>query len=465
MTEEYPLGTTATIAAAGPHHNPLRPHRKHETLRNSEMRPARVVQLRRLCNAVFLLAAADKIVQIVRSTVHFVPRGLDLGPVLGAARIVANGHGRIYDSVHYLYPPSSAVIFAPFAHQPSGVDTTLAFVEVVTVALSIFLAARFFVDSPWWPTIGGLVTLLVLRSSAVNMSVFLENLGMIVALAACAAAIFMKRAQWTWACAVLGASLLVKPLLPLIFLVPILAFRWRQVLGTILAVTAVTILCASIAPGGWHLFHLFNLLSGTPSVVRPIDNLTLASIGSQHHVPTWLVDTTRSAVAAMGIYACAITYRRQNWRRDAVPLVYVTLLATLLAGGLFEISYIFLLVPIPVLIVGFRSHRIITATLGLGVGLLFLPEPNIGLSLQVLAAGWCLGAVLIFAALVSWLIVGKDLPEVAEAHREEVHRAFGPRGVDQVLSGEFRAGTGKSSDSARLRPPFATEPGSTERWQ
>jgi hypothetical protein len=433
MTEECPLGTTATIEMDGandaePHQNPPTPRRQGETVRNSGRRPARAVELRRLCNAVFLFAAAVEIVQMIRSTVLFVPRGMDLTPVLGAARIVANGHGGIYDN-GFAYLPSSAVLFAPFAHHSSGVDTTMACIEAVTVALSIFLASRFFVDTRWWPTIGGLVTLLVFRSSATNQSVFLENLGMIVALAAATAAILMKRAKWAWACAVLGASLLVKPLLPLLFLVPILAYRWRQVLGTMLAVTAVTILCASIAPGGWHLFHLFNLLSGTPksSVVPPIDNLTLTSIGSQHHVPTWLIEAARFAIAATGIYACAIAYRHQNWRRDAVPLTYVILLASLLAGGFFEISYMFLLAPIPVLIVGFWPHRIITATLGLGVGLLFLPEPKFGIPLEVLTAGWCLGAVLVFVALISWLIVGKDLPEASEARREEVRALSGPQ--------------------------------------
>jgi Glycosyltransferase family 87 len=387
------------------------------------MLPARKVELRRLCNVVCLLAAAAEIVQMIRSTVLFVPRGIDLAPVLGAARIVANGHGGIYDN-GFAYLPSSAVVLAPFAHHSSGVDTAMAFVEAVTVGLSIFLASRFFIDSLWWPTIGGLVTLLVFRSSATNQSVFLENLGMIVALAAAIAAILMKWGKWAWACAVLGVSLLVKPLLPLLFLVPILAYRWRQVLGTMLAITAVTILCASIAPGGWHLFHLFNLLGGTPkaSVVPPIDNLTLASIGSQHHVPTWLIDPARFAVAAVGIYAGAIAYRRQNWWRDAVPLTYVILLASLLAGGFFEISYMFLLAPIPVLIVGFWPHRTIAATLGLGVGLLFLPEPKWGLSLEALAALWCLGTVLVFAALISWLMVGKEDPvEGSGMRREETH--------------------------------------------
>jgi Glycosyltransferase family 87 len=427
MGRGIPLGTTATIEmgeggrCGWPHQNPPRPRRQGETVTSSEMRSTIGVELRRLCNVVCLLAATAEIVQLIRTTVRFVPRGIDLAPVLGAARIVSNGHGGIYDN-GFAYLPSSAVAFAPFAHHSSGVDTIMASVEAVTVALAIFLATRFFIDSPWWPTIGGLVTLLVFRSSATNQSIFLENLGMIVALAAGGAAILMRRGKWAWACAVLGASLLVKPLLPLLFLVPILAYRWRQVLGTILAVTAVTILCASIAPGGWHLFHLFNLLGGTPeaSVVPPIDNLTLTSIGSQHHVPSWLIDGARFAVAATAIYACVIAYRRQNWRRDAVPLTYVILLASLLAGGFFEISYVFLLAPLPVLIVGFRSHRTITAILGLGIALLFLPEPQFGLPLRVLTAGWCVGAVLAFAALASWLMVGTGQPEVAEERHQKV---------------------------------------------
>jgi hypothetical protein len=431
MTEECPLGTSGhhrggSAAAAGPLRIPSSPRRLSEAVRHPEVRRARGFEPRRLCNVVCLLAAAVAIVQMIRSTVRFVPRGIDLAPVLGAARIVANGHGGIYDN-GFAYLPSSAVLFAPFAHHSSGVDTTMAFVEAASVALSIFLAARFFVDSRWWPTIGGVITLLVFHSSATNQSVFLENLGMIVALAAAIAAILMKQGKWAWACAVLGASLLVKPLLPLLFLVPILAHRWRQVLGAAVAVTAVTILCASIAPGGWHLFHLFNLLGGTPkaSVVPPIDNLTLTSIGSQHGIPMWLIDPVRFAVAAGGICACAVAYRHQNWRRDAVPLTYVILLASLLAGGFFEISYMFLLAPIPVLIVGFWPHKVITATLGLGVGLLFLPEPKFGIPLEVLTAGWCIGAALVFAALISWLMVGNGLPEVTEARREEVRTLAG----------------------------------------
>jgi len=365
-------------------------------------------------NVLAVVAAVLETLQVIRRTADGRPVGVDLEPVLGAARVVTRGHGAIYGDHQFVYLPSSALALVPVAHGGRGLFTVMAALELTCVAASVFLLARCLLTTPWWPTIAGVTVVLVMRSTLATDSAYLENLGMVVTLLLVCSIIAMSDERWALACAALGVSLLIKPILLPLFLVPLLARRWRETFVTLAGVAVVAGLSAAVAPGGWGMFALAGRLVGTPkgSSLPPSDNLALASLGRQHHVAAVVVVLVRLLVVGGVAAACVVAGRRRQWRRDALPLSYVIVLGTFMAGGFYELSYAFLLAPLPVVVAQIWPYRkSVACGLAVGMALVFLPEPTLGGSRTVLAALWCLGSAIAFGSLVIGFVTPERVPD------------------------------------------------------
>lgn len=345
-----------------------------------------------------LLGALVVVFEAVRwaNNMHTSLEGIDLRPPMQAARTILAGHGSIYTNMMFTYLPTSAVFFVPVAHAGRGFLNVASYLDITAVLASAYVASWAVIRRPWWLVAAAALTIFVLKSKIAISSGFLENLNMILGLVGVSALLLMNAGRWREACVVLGVSILFKPVLAPLLLVPILKGAWKPALLTVAGVATLTVFVAAVTPGGWHVFGLPHDLSRVSVELGRIgQNLTLAYIAHRHGVPTGVVLALRVAIGAAVVWACIAGSRSS----DALMLGYAVLLGTMVAGSYFEVSYCFLLVPVPVLVWMLRGQRI--AALGLLCGCLLLFEPLIISGQGRSRIGiWLLGACVMLGSLV-----------------------------------------------------------------
>ncbi len=319
--------------------------------------------------------------------------GLDLGPELQAGRVVLAGHGSIYSNVMFTYLPSSALIFTPVAHAGRSFFDLMSYVVTAAVVASVYVAFWAMIKRPWWLLAAAAMTLLVVTSKMTGFSGDFENLNMVLGLVGLWALLLMHHERWHEACLILAVSILFKPVLAPLLLVPIVFGKWKPALWAIVGICVITAVAAAAAPGGWNVLGLPRDLSRQAQVTgRGGQNLTLGYIASSQGLPSGAVLVLRALIAAAVAWVCFVGRRTSN----AVTLGYAILLATMLVGNYFEISYVFLLAPVSGLAWAIRHHRIPAWGVLIGSAVLFAPH---GLHGRAQGTLWCTSACFILASL------------------------------------------------------------------
>ncbi len=277
----------------------------------------------------------------------------DYGPVYRAVSNFRRGwdiYNEHLDYVdpHYLYPPGGTLLMAPFGYLP--VDASRWWFESINCA-AIIIAAYFLIrlfgytfSSVAYPAV---LVAMFCTESVVNTLVFGNINGCVLLLEV----LFFRwildgkvSHQW-WAGVAIGLSLVVKPVLAPLLLLPLLNRQWRAVV-TAIAVPVVFNLAA------WPLVaDPMNFITRTlPYIfsIRDYFNSSIQGNGVYYGLPMWLILLLRIVFALLAVVAIWLLYR---YYRTRDPLFWFTtssgvlLIASWLVSSLGQGYYSMMLFP------------------------------------------------------------------------------------------------------------------------
>jgi len=243
----------------------------------------------------------------------------DYGPVYRAVVNFKMGwdiYNEHFDQVdpHYLYPPGGTLLMAPFGYLPVDASRYW-FITFNTIAIVIAacLLVRLFNYKLGSVALPALIVAMFCTESVVNTLVFGNINGCILLLEV----LFLRwlldgkvNHQW-WAGVAIGLSLVVKPLLGPLLLLPLLNRQWRA-LGTALLVPLVFNVAA------WPLISdPMNFVTRTlPYIfsIRDYFNSSIQGNGVYYGLPMWLILLLRIAFLALAVVSLWLLNRYYRTR-------------------------------------------------------------------------------------------------------------------------------------------------------
>lgn len=208
-----------------------------------------------------------------------------------------------YVDPHYLYPPGGTLIMAPFGYLPEVASRNwFIFFNTVAIILAGYFLLRLFGFTLSSVAAPALLLAMFCTESVTNTLVFGNINGVMLLLEV----LFFRwlldgnRSHEWWAGVSIGLTLVVKPLLAPLLLLPLLNRQWR-VLVTAIAVPVVFNVAA------WPLISdPMNFVTRTVPYIfstRDYFNSSILGNGLYFGLPTWLILTLRVAFAVLGAAA------------------------------------------------------------------------------------------------------------------------------------------------------------------
>ena len=348
----------------------------------------------------------------------------DYGPVYRAVSNFRRGwdiYNEHFDYVdpHYLYPPGGTLLMAPFGYLP--VDASRWWFESIN-CVAIIIAAYFLVrlfgyglTSVAYPA---LLVAMFCTESVINTLVFGNINGCVLLLEV----LFFRwlldgkvNNQW-WAGVAIGLSLVVKPVLAPLLLLPLLNRHWRAV------VTAIVVPVIFNAAAWPLVSDPMNFVTRTLPYIfstRDYFNSSILGNGVYYGLPMWLIMLLRISFAVLAIAALWLLYRYYRTRN---PLFWFTtssgvlLIASWLVSSLGQGYYSMMLFPFLMTVVlpnsVIRNWVAWVAVYGFMSAdrWLMWHWPTTGRALEYLRVtyGWCLMLVVIFCVLYFRYLDAKD---------------------------------------------------------
>jgi len=337
--------------------------------------------------------------------------GIDYLPVRNAAQALLDGNSVFTDPL-FVYPPTAAVLLLPAALG----SLTAGFVGWVLAGIGALLLAAWLVTREAPPprrlAVLGIAIMGLLGGVIANRSLFLGNLSELLAPVAVGALLAFRRGRWLLGCALLAASLLVKPLLAPLVLVPVLHRRWGPLVTTMAPGGGLLLIAMGLVPGGARFPSVLRYcLTGTNLHGRnAINNLSLRGWAEGQHAPRAL----GLAAAGMTLVAIAVlVWRRMRAGEPPSPirLGAVLMFGTFLAGGIAEVH--FLLIGYAIVLLHVVVDRPPALPFVPGLALLGAPDGYMTLLLGRTADGqsWLvLAELLVLAALLVTPVVKRPAP-------------------------------------------------------
>jgi len=185
----------------------------------------------------------------------------------------------------------------------------------------------------------GAATMVLLGGAIAGQSLFAGNLSALLAPVTVAVLLAFHRERWLLGCAILAVSLLIKPLLAPLILIPVLRRRRLALARTMLPAGALLLLAMALVPGGRTFPRvLLDSLAGSNLQGPDADeNLAVRGWAEAHRVPPALGVLAAATIVAGIVVMVAVRFRvgPPAW------LGAVLLLGTFLAGGIAEANYLF----------------------------------------------------------------------------------------------------------------------------
>jgi arabinofuranan 3-O-arabinosyltransferase len=339
----------------------------------------------------------------------------DYGPVYRAVVNFKRGwdiYNEHFDQVdpHYLYPPGGTLIMAPFGYLPVDASRYW-FITFNTIAIVVAacLLVRLFKFSMTSVALPALLVAMFCTESVVNTLVFGNINGCILLLEV----LFFRwlldgkvNHQW-WAGVAIGLSLVVKPLLGPLLLLPLLNRQWRAL------VTAIVVPLVFNIAGWFMVADPMNFVRGTiPYIfsIRDYFNSSIQGNGIYYGLPMWLIVLLRIAFLALAIAGLWLLYK---YYRTRDPLFWmatssgVLLIASYLVLSLGQGYYSMMLFPFLMTVVlpnsVIRNWPAWLAIYGFMSADRWLLGhwPTTGRFLEYLkfTYGWCLMLIVVFSVL------------------------------------------------------------------
>ncbi|BFU41898.1 hypothetical protein KRMM14A1004_01350 [Krasilnikovia sp. MM14-A1004] len=327
--------------------------------------------------------------------------GIDYLPVRGAAQALLDGNSVFTDHL-FVYPPTAAVVLLPTAlGSQTGGFVAWVLAGVGALLLAAGMVAR---QAPREHrlTVFGVAIMGLLGGVIANRSLLLGNLSELLVPVAVGALLAFRRGRWVLGCALLAASLLVKPLLAPLVLVPVLHRRWMPLVTTMVPAGALLLLAMGIVPGGMTFPSVLRYcLTGTNlHGDNAINNLSLRGWAEGQDAPHAL-GLAAAAVTLVAIVGLVWRGVRAGNRPSPIWLGAVLLFGTFLVGGISEVH--FLLIGYAVVLLHIVVDRPPVPLFVPGLALLGMPEAYLRLVLGrgTTAQGWLVCAeILLLAALL-----------------------------------------------------------------
>jgi arabinofuranan 3-O-arabinosyltransferase len=345
----------------------------------------------------------------------------DYGPVYRAVVNLKHGwdiYNEHLDYVdpHYLYPPGGTLLMAPFGYLPVDASRYW-FIAINTVAIIIAagLLVRLFNYTLGSAALPALLVAMFCTESVVNTLVFANINGCVLL----AEVLFFRwlldgnRSHQWWAGVAIGLSLVVKPVLAPLLLLPLLNRQWRA-LATAFAVPLVFNLAAIFSPvARFRVTDPMDFVTRTLRYIfstRDYFNSSILGNGIYYGLPIWLIWLLRIVFAALAVVSVWLLYKYYR-KRD--PLFWmattsgVLLIASWLVLSLGQGYYSMMLFPFLMTVV--RPNSVIRSWVAwLAIygfmsadRWLLVHWPTTGRALEYLRVtyGWSLMLVVVFCVL------------------------------------------------------------------
>ena len=277
----------------------------------------------------------------------------DFGPVYRAVvnfKLGIDIYNEHFDQVdpHYLYPPGGTLLLAPFGYLPVDASRYW-FITINTIAIIVaaYFLQRLFKFSLASVAAPALLLAMFCTESVTNTLVFTNINGCILL---CEVLFFRwlldgkVNHEWLAGIAV-GLTLVIKPSLAPLLLLPLLNRQWRAL------VTAIFVPLFFNVVGWFMVSDPMQFVRGTvPYIfsVRDYFNSSIQGNGIYYGLPTWLILLLRVGFLALAVASLWLLYR---YYRERDPLFWmvtssgVLLIATFLVTSLGQGYYSMMLFP------------------------------------------------------------------------------------------------------------------------
>ncbi|HEX2901873.1 MAG TPA: glycosyltransferase family 87 protein [Jatrophihabitans sp.] len=346
----------------------------------SGMRGSAVLSTRSL-GRLSLLGAGLIVAQSVGSLVMTFFIGEDFLPLRNAGRAILHGQS-VYTDPNFVYPPTAAPLFVPLALGPAQLSfgCYLA-LSILGLFVAAGLIARAAPQRLRLPVLAAGVLALLTGPVAAG-SLFLGNLSVLLVPATVLILVAFHQQRWLLGCALLVATLLIKPLLAPLLLVPAVRRRWLELLWAVVPGLAVLVLAVLLVPGGRDFGQVLSYcLSGTNlHGANAINNLSLRGWGEAHHLdPMW--GSLASMLVALIVLARLVQLLRRHGAASVPPLqlANLALLVTMLTGRIAEVHFLLCLLAGMILHLTVQRSRRLTLLALPGLIMLGAPQAYLGL--------------------------------------------------------------------------------------
>lgn len=278
----------------------------------------------------------------------------DWAPVYRAARNFRAGvaiYNEHFDQVdpHYLYPPGGTLLMAPFGYIDSEFAARNWFILINTLA--IILAACLLVRLVQFPltsvALPALLVAMFCTESVTNTLVFTNINGCILL----AEVLFLRwmldgRVSRQWLAGIaIGLSLVVKPVLAVLLLLPLLNRQWRTLIAAVGVPVAFNVMAWPLVSDRMNFIHrtLPYILS-----TRDYFNSSVLGNGVYYGLPMWLITALRVGfvvLAALSLWLLTRYYRTRDPLFWMLTASGVLLIASWLVLSLAQGYYSMMLFP------------------------------------------------------------------------------------------------------------------------
>jgi arabinofuranan 3-O-arabinosyltransferase len=238
----------------------------------------------------------------------------DFGPVYRAVSNFRRGldiYNEHFDYVdpHYLYPPGGTLLMAPFGYMPVFASHNwFVFFNTVAMIVAACLLVRMFGYALTSVALPALLVAMFCTESVTNTLVFTNINGCILLLEVLFFRWMLdgnKNHQW-WAGIAIGLSLVVKPVLGVLLLLPLLNRQWRPFVGAVLVPLAFNV-------AAWPLVaDPMDFVNRTLPYIfstRDYFNSSILGNGTYYGLPTWLILALRLLFLVLAILSLVLLYR------------------------------------------------------------------------------------------------------------------------------------------------------------
>jgi hypothetical protein len=315
-----------------------------------------MILLRRVLVAVCLTLIVLFAIRQVHDAIATPAKGLDFGPMRDAALALVHGRA-IYSNPRFVYPPTAAIALLPLTIGAEA-GAVNAWLILCTIAVAV---AGLLSMAPCrrgiWVLAAVLAAALLVRSDTLTDSLWIGNVSLLLAPAAVGVLLLFESERWRAGSALLVVSLLIKPVLIPLVLLPLLRGQWRTILEAAICGCVALALAIVFVPGGGHFFAVLRFLEngGTLKGQAAVYNVSIRGLAERLGDGTWGTAARVIVVALTAMLAYRFA-RRPLRSGDVASLGALLLLALLLAGSLTEDHYLLVVAPCLLLALALRSE-------------------------------------------------------------------------------------------------------------